>query len=155
MKKMYLVMENGLSDEEAKKLAQEIIAKLDSGTSWDDVISEYKDQIIDEELGYQAFNANLDSAYLEECKNLEVGTYSKNPVLSSYGYHIVYKIDQKDKPELDSVKEEVREVLADEKKNDDENLYYKALIHMREEANIEFFDTKFNDAYSEYISSFK
>ena len=147
--------ENGLSDEEAKKLAQEIIAKLDSGTSWDDVISEYKDQIIDEELGYQAFNANLDSAYLEECKNLEVGTYSKSPVLSSYGYHIVYKIDQKDKPELDSVKEEVREVLADEKKNDDENLYYKALIHMREEANIEFFDTKFNDAYNEYISSFK
>ncbi len=147
--------ENGLSDEEAKKLAQEIIEKLDSGTSWDDVISEYKDQIIDEELGYQAFNANLDSAYLEECKNLEVGTYSKSPVLSSYGYHIVYKIDQKDKPELDSVKEEVREVLADEKKNDDENLYYKALIHMREEANIEFFDTKFNDAYNEYISSFK
>lgn len=147
--------ENGLSDEEAKKLAQEIIAKLDSGTSWDDVISEYKDQIIDEELGYQAFNANLDSAYLEECKNLEVGTYSKSPVLSSYGYHIVYKIDQKDKPELDSVKEEVREVLADEKKNDDENLYYKALIHMREEASIEFFDTKFNDAYNEYISSFK
>ena len=35
----------GLSDEEAKKLANEIIKKLDSGTSWDDVVKEYKDQM--------------------------------------------------------------------------------------------------------------
>lgn len=147
--------ENGLSDEEAKKLANEIIAKLNKGTSWDDVKEEYKDKIISEELGYNAFNASLEKAYLKECKDLAVGTYSKTPVLTSYGYHIVYKIAQKDKPELDDVKDEVKDILATQKKNADENLYYKSLIKMREDAKIEFTDTKIEDLYNNYKKSYK
>lgn len=147
--------EEGLSDEEAKKLANEIIEKLNKGTSWDDVVKEYKDKIISEELGYNAFNAELESAYLKECKNLAVGKYSKTPVLTSYGYHIVYKIDQKEKPELKDVKDDVKDVLANQKKNADTNLYYKALISMREEAKLEFTDTKLGDEYKKYISQYK
>ncbi|MDY3935026.1 MAG: peptidylprolyl isomerase, partial [Bacilli bacterium] len=137
----------GLSDEEAKKLANEIIKKLDSGTSWDDVVKEYKDQITSEDLGYNAFNASLESAYLKECKDLKVGTYSKSPVLTSYGYHIVYKKAQKDKPELDSVKDDVKDILAKEKKENDTNLYYKALIKLRADSKLEFNDTKLKDEY--------
>ena len=147
--------EEGLSDEEAKKLANEIIKKLDKGTSWDDVIKEYKDKIINEDLGYNAFNASLESAYLKECKNLKVGSYSKTPVLTSYGYHIVYKIDQKDKPKLKDVKDDIKDVLANKKKESDEKLYYKALINMREEAKLEFTDTKLGDEYQKYISQYK
>ena len=124
----------GLSDEEAKKLANEIIKKLDSGTSWDDVVKEYKDQITSEDLGYNAFNASLESAYLKECKDLKVGTYSKSPVLTSYGYHIVYKKAQKDKPELDSVKDDVKDILAKEKKENDTKLKdeYKTYVNKYE-----------------------
>lgn len=147
--------EEGLSDEEAKKLANEIIEKLNKGTSWEDVVKEYKDKTISEELGYNAFNAELESAYLKECKNLTVGTYSKTPVLTSYGYHIVYKIAQKDKPKLEDVKDDVKDVLANQKKNADTNLYYKALISMREEAKLEFADTKLGDEYTKYISQYK
>ena len=147
--------DGGLSDEEAKKLAKEIIDKLNGGTSWDDVITEYKDKIISEELGYNAFNASLESSYLEECKNLEVGKYSKSPVLTSYGYHIVYKIAQKDTPKLDEVKDDIVEILADEEKEKDENLYYKALIAMREDAKLEFTDTVFEDAYKNYLKQYK
>lgn len=147
--------EDGLTDDEAKKLAEEIINKLNNGSSWDDVIKEYEDKITHEELGYQAFNASLESAYLKECKNLEVGSYSKEPVLTSYGYHIVYKIAQKDKSELKDVEDTIKELLADEKKNNDTNLYYKALINMREKANIEFVDTKLRDEYEKYISAYK
>ena len=141
----------GLSDEEAKKLANEIIKKLDSGTSWDDVVKEYKDQITSEDLGYNAFNASLESAYLKECKDLKVGTYSKSPVLTSYGYHIVYKKAQKDKPELDSVKDDVKDILAKEKKENDTNLYYKALIKLRADSKLEFNDTKLKDEYKTYF----
>ena len=147
--------EDGLSDEDAKKLAQEIIKKLDSGKTWDKVIEEYKDKIVNEELGYNAFNASLESTYLQECKKLEVGKYSKTPVKTSYGYHIVYKIDQKEKPSLEDVKDDVIDVLATEKKNDDTNLYYKALIAMRKDAKLEFVDTKLNDEYTKYINSYK
>lgn len=147
--------EKDLSDEDAKKLANEIIDKLNKGTSWDDVIAEYKDKITAEELGYRAFNASLDAAYLKEMKNLEVNTYSKTPILSSYGYHIVYKIDQKDKPELKDVKEDIINILVEEKKNDDSNLYQKALINLRKEAKLEFKDTDLGEKYNKYISNYK
>ena len=146
---------DGLTDSEAKALAEEIIGKLNNGTSWDDIITEYGDKITHEELGYQAFNASLESAYLKECKDLAVGSYSKTPVLTSYGYHIVYKIAQKDKPELNNIKDDVIEVLAKEKKNNDTNLYYKALINLREEAKLEITDTKLKDEYNDYINSYK
>lgn len=146
---------DGLSDEEAKKLANEIIGKLNNGTSWDDVVSEYKDQITSEDLGYQAFNASLESAYVEEMRNLEVNSYSKSPVLTSYGYHIVYKKAQKDKPELKDVKDDIKEEIAKEKKNNDKDLYYKALISMREDAKLTFVDTKLGDEYKEEVNKYK
>lgn len=147
--------EDGLSDADAKKLAQEIITKLDGGKTWDEVIEEYKDKIVNEELGYNAFNASLESSYLEECKKLEVGKYSKTPVKTSYGYHIVNKIDQKDKPTLDDVKDDIIDELATEKKNADTNLYYKSLITMRNDAKLEFTDTKLGDEYDKYVSNYK
>ena len=147
--------EDGLSDEEAKKLANEIIKKLNDGKTWDEVTKEYKDKIVTEELGYNAFNASLESSYLEECKKLEVGKYSKTPVLTSYGYHIVYKIDQKEKPALKDVKDDVLEILATKKKNADNTLYNKSLVIMREEAKLEFEDTKLGDEYNEYIKNYK
>ena len=147
--------EDGLSDEDAKKLANEIIKELDNGTSWDDVIKNHKDEITAEELGYNAFNASLESAYLKECKDLKVGTYSKTPVLTSYGYHIVYKIDQKEKPKLEDIKDDVKEEIAKEKKNADNDLYYKALIKMREDAKLTFTDTVLGDQYKKYISEYE
>ena len=127
---------------------------MNKGTSWEDVVKEYKDKIVSEELGYNAFNASLESAYLKECKDLAVGTYSKTPVLTSYGYHIVYKIAQKDKPKLEDVKDDVKEVLANKKKEADTNLYYKALIKMREDAGLEFSDTKLADEYKKYMNQY-
>ena len=149
------ISDDGLSDEEAKKLANEIISKLNKGTSWDDVVNEYKDRTVSEDLGYKAFNASLEAAYLKECKTLKVGEYSKTPILTSYGYHIVFKKAQKDKPKLDDVKDDIKDILAKEKKNNDTNLYYKALINMREEAKLEFTDTKLAEEYKKYISNYK
>lgn len=147
--------EDGLSDDEAKKIAKEIIKKLNDGKKWEEVTEEYKDKIITEELGYMAFNASLEASYLKECKNLEVGKYSKEPVKTSYGYHIVFKIAQKDKPSLEDVKDDVIDVLATEKKNADNTLSSKALISLREESNLEFADTVFGEEYKKYVNNYK
>lgn len=147
--------EEGLNDADAKKLAQEIIQKLNDGTSWDDVVAEYKDRIISEDLGYNAFNADFDVAYLKESKALEVGKYSSTPVKSSFGYHIIFKKAQKETPKLKDVKVDIIDILADDKKKADENLSYKALIAMREEAKLEFTDTVFGEAYQDFISQYK
>lgn len=140
---------------EAENLAKEIIAKLNDGKTFDEVKDEYKDKITYEELGYKSYNANLESAYLEEMQKLENNSYSKTPVKTSYGYHIVYRIDQKDKPSLEDVKEEIISTLVDEKKAEDENIGYKALENMREEANLKFSDTVLEDKYNTYISQYK
>ena len=146
---------SGLSDTDAKNLAKEIIKKLNSGKTWEEVIEEYKDKIVTEDLGYQAFNASLEKTYLDECKALQVGKYSKTPVKTSYGYHIVFKKDQKEKPALEEVKIDIVDALASEKKSADKNLYYKALISLREEAKLEFVDTKLGEEYKDYIDTYK
>lgn len=144
---------DGMSKNDANKLAKEIINKLNKGTTWDKVLEEYKDKIVSEDLGYQAFNASLEKAYLDECKKLEVGKYSKTPVLTSYGYHIVFKKAQKDTPTFEEVKEDVIEVLAKEKKSADENLYQKSLFAMRDNAKLEFIDTVLKEQYVEFKNS--
>ena len=92
---------------------------------------------------------------MEEMQKLENDSYSKTPVQTSYGYHIVYRIDQKDKPSLEDVKEEIISALVDQKKAEDENAQYKALDNMRTEANLKFSDTVLEGKYDKYISQYK
>jgi len=140
---------------EAENLAKEIISKLDDGKTFDEVKEEYADSITYEELGYKAYNASLESAYMEEMESLSNESYSKTPVKTSYGYHVVYRIDQKEKPSLDDVKEEVIETIADTKAAEDTNLAYIALDKMRTEAGIKFHDTVLEEKYNTYISQYK
>ena len=145
--------EDDLKDEDAKKLAEEIISKLDDGMTFDEAKEEYKDKITFEELGYQAFNASLESAYMEEMKELENGEYSSEPVKTSYGYHIVYRIDQKDTPKLKDVKDTIIDIISSKKQAEDSNLLYKALISLREEKGLKFSDTNLEKKYNTYINS--
>ncbi len=141
--------------EEAENLAKEIISKLNDGKTFDEVKEEYADKITYEELGYKSYNANLESAYLEEMQKLANNSYSKTPVETSYGYHIIYRIDQKEKPSLDDVKDEIIEFLADEKRSDDSNLYYIALDKMRIDAGLKFSDTVLEKKYNVYMDNYK
>lgn len=141
--------------EEAEKLAKEIISKLDLGKTFDEVKEEYKDKITYEELGYKSYNANLESAYMEAMQKLENNSYSKEPVKTSYGYHIIYRIDQKEKPTLEDVKEEILDSLVSEKKSEDANIVYIALDKMREEAGLKFSDTVLEKKYNTYMSQYK
>ena len=97
----------------------------------------------------------LEEAYKNEMKNLKDGEYSKEPVKTSYGYHIVYRIDQKEKPALEDIKDQIKEEIADEKISNDKNLYYVVLDKMRENANLKFEDTVLKDKYDNYMSQYK
>ena len=141
--------------EKAENLAKEIISKLNEGKTFDEVKEEYKDQITYEELGYKSYNASLESAYLEEMQKLENNSYSKTPVKTSYGYHIVYRIDQKEKPALEDIKDEMIDSIADEKSTSDSNLSYIALDKMRQDAGLKFSDTVLESKYNTYMSQYK
>lgn len=157
-KHILVKVDSSATDEEkteAENLAKEIISKLDEGKTFDEVREEYKDSITYEELGYKSYNANLESAYLEEMQKLENDSYSKSPVETSYGYHIIYRIDQKEKPALEDVKDEIITSLAEEKSADDSNLYYIALDEMRTDAGLKFSDTVLEKKYNTYMDNYK
>ena len=139
---------------EAENLAKEIITKLNEGKSFDEVKDEYKDKITYEELGYKAYNASLESAYMEAMQKLENNSYTKESVQTSYGYHVIYRIDQKEKPALKDVKEEIITSLVSEHKSKDTSVQYKALDKMREDAKLKFTDTVLEKKYETYKSQY-
>lgn len=157
-KHILVKVDSSASDEDKKKaedLAKEIISKLNDGKSFDEVKEEYKDQITYEELGYKSYNANLESAYMKAMQKLDNNSYSKEPVKTSYGYHVIYRIDQKEKPSLDDVKEEIIDSLVSEKQSSDKNISYIALDKMRSDAGLKFSDTVLEKKYNKYMSEYK
>ena len=149
-KHILVAVSDDVTDEQALQLSKEIITKLDSGTSFDDVVKEYEGKIKYEELGYNGFNSGLVSEYVEASKSLENGTYSKEPVKTEFGYHIIYRIDQKEKPALEEVKNDIVDILGNDLETEDSNLKYKALIKLREENKLEIKDSKLKTEYEKY-----
>ena len=135
---------------EAENLAKEIITKLNEGKSFDEVKDEYKDKITYEELGYKAYNASLESAYMEAMQKLENNSYTKEPVQTSYGYHVIYRVDQKDKPSLEAATNSIVKILGKNLESEDSYIKYKALIKMREDSKLKFKDSKYKEEYKEY-----
>ena len=146
---------NKLSDEDAKKLAEEIIDKINDGTSWEDIQEEYKDQVTFEDLGYQSWDSDLEDSFKNALKDMDDNSYSEEPVKTSYGYHVIYRIDQKKAPSLEDTKDKIIENLVEEKTNEDTNIMYKALISLRDEKNIEFSDTDMKDKYDNYKKEYE
>ncbi len=147
--------EDGLSDDEAKALAEEIIKKINDGTSWEDIQKEYKDQVTYEDLGYQSWDASLETNFLTAIKDMDENSFSKEPVKTSYGYHVIYKLDQKKAPKLSKVKDTIIENLVSSKKSEDQNITYKALINLRKENKLEFSDTEMKEKYETYCKEYE
>lgn len=149
-KHILVEVDDDVTEEQALAKAKEIIAKLDSGKTFEEVTEEYGDEIISEDLGYNGFNSGLVTEYVEASKELENGTYSKEPVKTDYGYHVIYKVDQKDKPSLEEATNDIVEILGEDLEEEDTYIKYKALIQLREDNKLKFKDSKFKEEYKEY-----
>ena len=143
--------------EEALTKANEVIAKLNNGEDFAELAKEYSEDGSKDDggdLGW--FNrGDMVEEFEEAAIALEKGKYTTEPVKSQYGYHIILKTDQKDKPTLDEVKEDVIDTLADEKMSDDENIQNKALIQLRKDKEIEIQDDTLKKQYENYVDSIK
>lgn len=149
-----------MSDEESLKIANEIISRLNNGENFDTLASEYiekyQDTVITEDLGEKGAFDHLEEGYVEGMKTLNKGEYSRTPVKTSYGYHIIYCIDKIEKTEKISRKDrmEIIEELAADIMSSDSDLYNKTLIKMREDANLKFYDNDLEKEYVEYCSQY-
>lgn len=150
-----------MTEEQASAIANDIISRLNAGEDFDTLATEYTtnypNDVITEDLGEMGAFDNLETSYVDGMKKLEVGKYSTEPVKTSYGYHVIYCVDKTEKTEEISAKDKMAiiDVLATEKGLTlDEATYYKALIQMREEAGLKFFDKEFKTKYEEYCEPY-
>jgi len=136
-----------VKDEDALALANEILTKVNEGKTFDDIVDEYGDKVVHEELGYYGKNASLEQAYIDEMVALEDNAYSKAPVKTSYGYHIVHKIATST---LDEVRGTIIETLSKDLLAGDSYLKYKVFIDLRKEKNLEIKDEELKKQYDDY-----
>ena len=140
-------------EKEALETAKEVIAKLNAGEDFATLAKTYsKDGTSENGGSLGAFNeGKMVDEFWQAVKALEVGQYTKEPVKTQYGYHIILKTKQNEKPALESVKDSIVEKLAEEKKNDDKNFSSKALVDLRKKSNITIQDKELNSQYENFL----
>ena len=145
--------EESSKKEEAKKKAEEIIEKLKNGEKFEDLAKQYSDDEGTKEkggdLGY--FNTGEMVKEFEDASyKLEINAYTKEPVETTYGYHIILKTGQKDKPSYEKSKDTIIEKLIDLKSEEDETISVKAMIALREKYKLNIKDKKVKSDYNDY-----
>ena len=147
--------EKDKAEEKAKKEAEDIIKKLDEGEDFADLAKEYSDDEGTASKGGKltvTYGSVVDE-FWDGVNELKDGEYSKEPVKSEYGYHIIYRIKQKEKPKLDDVKDDVIDKLTEEKINNDSTLQTRALVALRKKYNLEISDDELKKSYDNSINS--
>ena len=142
------------AENKAKKEAEKIIKKLKDGEDFAKIAKEYSDDTSTAKdggnLGY--FNTDdMDENFMDAVKKLNNNEYTKEPVKTQYGYHIILKVDQKDKPKLKEVKDDIKTTLANAKLDGNSTLHYQTLIDIREKNNIKWQDDKLEKQYNELM----
>lgn len=134
--------EDGGDDEEALKKAEEVIKKLNEGASFDSLIEEYNTDPGQTKDSYYTFTDGYMVAEFEEAsKNLKVDEYTKEPVKSEFGYHIIKRYElttdcdefknlknEKAQPIINDIVEKKVKAIKVEKKDDIINKYVDAWL---------------------------
>jgi len=147
--------EKANAEEEAKETAEKVIKELKDGKTFESLAKKYsKDSATATnggDLGYFKLDEMVEE-FSNAVKELKVDEYTKEPVKTEYGYHIILKTGEKDKPALKEVKDEIKEKLTTEKLNNDTTLYYEALMGFREDNKLSWNDDKLEKAYKNYMN---
>lgn len=144
------------AEKEAEKKAKEVIKKLKDGEDWDKLAKEYSDDTSNSEkggdLGWISTGDTVEE-FEKAAFNLKKGKYTTTPVKSSFGYHVIYKVDEKEKPKFEDSKESIIETLVDEKLEEDSSLYYEALKQIRKNSKLEIVDSELKKDYNTYMNN--
>lgn len=142
--------------EKAKKKAEEIIEKLKNGEDFAKLAKEYSDDDESKKdggnLGY--FNTgDMVEAFEEAAYKLSVDEYTTEPVKTTYGYHIIKKTGEKEKPSFEKSKSTIIEKIVDDKKENDTTITAKAMKALREKYKLNIKDKYLRKAYNDYVEN--
>lgn len=142
--------------EKAKKKAEEIIEKLKNGEDFAKLAKKYSDDDESKKdggnLGY--FNTgDMVEAFEEAAYKLSVDEYTTEPVKTTYGYHIIKKTGEKEKPSFEKSKSTIIEKIVDDKKENDTTITAKAMKALREKYKLNIKDKYLKKAYNDYVEN--
>ena len=142
------------AEEKAKETAEKVIKELNSGKKFKTLAKKYS---TDEatatnggDLGYFDLD-EMTKEFSDAVKELKKNEYTKEPIKTEYGYHIILKTDEKKKPTLKSVKSKIIEKITEEKLASDKTLYYEALDGFRNDNKLSWNDDTLKKAYNDYM----
>lgn len=146
--------EGGLTDDEAKEKAQNLIKELNKGANFDTLAKENSDDPGSKEnggdLGY--FNkGDMVKEFEDAAYNLKVNEYTKEPVKTSYGYHIILKTGEKNKAKYKDVKDKIIETITNDRLENDNTIQVTALDETRKKYGFKIKDSKLKRLYKKYI----
>lgn len=144
------------ADKKALNKAKDIIKKLDKGEKWDDLAKKYSEDDTNNEKGGDLGwikSGDMVKEFEDAAWKLEKGKYSTTPVKTTFGYHIIYKTDEKAKPKLDEVKDEVIEKVVSQKLSADAGLYYETLNKVRKQSDLKIVDSELSKLYKQLVES--
>ncbi len=138
--------------EKAKKTAEEVIKKLDEGSKWSDLVKKYSDDEgskDNEGLIKDFTKGDVVDEFFDATLELKNGKYTKEPVESTYGYHIILKVSNTKKPSLKKVKDKVLNSIVENKLNNDENLNSSTWSKIRKSYNLDITDSGIKKVYDQ------
>lgn len=148
--------EKTAAEEAAKARAQEVIQKLNEGAAWTDLVNEYSDDtasIADEGL----IEIEDKNSVVEEFYNASIALndneYTKEPIKSTYGYHVILRVSQGEKPSLEDSKENIKSNLVTNKLSADSTLGDKTWVEIRKDYKLQLNDTKIEKIYNSIVDS--
>lgn len=144
------------ANEKAKKTAKEVIKKLDEGAKWKDLVKKYSDDkgSKDKEGLIENFTkGDVVDEFFEATLKLKDGKYTKEPVESTYGYHIILKVSNTKKPSLKDSTSKIKEEIATNKMNNDDTLLNKTWIDIRKSYDLKISDSDVQSGYNKMKSN--
>lgn len=150
--------DNKVAENEAAALkeANEIIQKLKDGEDFAELAKKHSDDASTASEGglYSGFvESDVVSEFWDASIALKDGKYTKTPVKSSYGYFVIQRVSQDEKPSLEDSREECLDALYEEKYSEDANLTLKAWVQIRKSYNLNIVDSDVSKSYQKTIKS--
>lgn len=146
------------AEKAAKKKAEEVIEKLDKGEKWDTLVKKYSDDEGSKEdkgLIENFTKGDVVDEFFEAVLDLKDGKYTKEPVKSQYGYHIILRVSATKKPSLKESKASILDALVTEKTTEDSNLISNTWVDIRKKYDLNIKDTTIKKNYNAIIKETK
>lgn len=146
------------AEEKALEKAKDLINQIKDGADFDTLAKENSDDTGTASQGGLFANftkQGVVSEFFDASLNLKNGEYTTTPVKTTYGYHIILKVSQNEKPKLEDVIDDVKETLVQNKLQEDNTLSVTAWDEIRKEHNLSINEDSIKKDYEDIINSYK